>query len=272
MGPHNEKTGCSCPRALITRSNLPQSLLKNLGWLTARDQVFVIDDDSRHRTDACLGVKPLALAHLCGKLLAGQNGLRPFAIKPHRLGHLGQQVMGRHILGSAMAGLEQSLLQGSLLSRGALFTGPVKQPMGIKGVPDPPPPFAVELKPHFRSTLPDRLSDLSLLLRGGAVFLCQVFGHILSLGPHLGVELEWLEMDVGGDLGAQTPQRYFQGTKPHRAPGARHIGHEINFERSSHFHMVKPTSAPVCRPSAQDPPLAVALRDNALLDKALFPD
>ena len=47
QAPLSEKPASGC--ASVTCRNLPQGLLEHLGRLAARDQVFVVDDDGRHR-------------------------------------------------------------------------------------------------------------------------------------------------------------------------------------------------------------------------------
>jgi hypothetical protein len=46
--------------------DLAQSLLEYFGWLSALDQVAIVDDHGRYGVDAMLLVETLALAHFLG--------------------------------------------------------------------------------------------------------------------------------------------------------------------------------------------------------------
>ena len=63
-------------------------------------------------------------------------------------------------------------------------------------------------------------SDLGLLFGRAAVLFGQVLADVLTFRPHVRVELEGLEGDVGRHAAVQPLQRLFQRAQAHGAPGA----------------------------------------------------
>ena len=204
------------------------------------------------------------------RIVAGEDGLGAGAVQTDRLGQFGQQRVRRHVFSAAVAGLEQSFLQSRLLARSALHLGPVQQPVGVEGVPDTAAPFALELEAHFGPPLADGFADLGLLLGCGAVFFRQVLAGVLPFSAHVGVQLERLEVDVSGHFALQLVQGLLQRTQTHGTPGAGHVGHKIDFERSRHSSMVSRRVGPCSQSGGQDPDGAGALNDNVDTEPPLF--
>ena len=84
------------------------------------------------------------------------------------------------------------MLRGGTL----LQAGPVKQAMGVEGVVDMFATFGVERVANGRGARFDVFLGRTNLGDGFAVFLCEVFKHLLTAWRHLGVELEGLEMNL----------------------------------------------------------------------------
>ena len=73
-----------------------------------------------------------------------------------------------------------------------------------------------------------------------------MLNDILAAWRHVGIELEWMEVQFDLHFVAQTGQRLLERTKPDRAPGARDIGHEIDFDGFVHavdFTGIRPRGA-----------------------------
>ena len=103
-------------------------------------------------------------------------------------------------------GLQQGFFQG-VLCPVALPFGPVKQAVRVKGVVNPAAPVGVEHEAHLGPPFGDRLANLGLLLRGGAVFFGQMFPQVLATRGHVRVQLERLKMQIGLHLPLQALQR-----------------------------------------------------------------
>src|SRR6185437_2776776 len=61
---------------------------------------------------------------------------------------------------------------------------------------------------------------------------------VLAVARHLRIQFEWLQVDVGVHLVAQSCQRLLQAGEPDRAPRAGYVGNEIDAERGGHGHGV----------------------------------
>ena len=75
------------------------------------------------------------------------------------------------------------------------------------------------------------------LLGGRAVFLLQVLADVLAFWPHLRIELKRLEGQVQLHLTGQALGGLLERAQPDDAPGAGHIGNEINFEGGGHHNL-----------------------------------
>src|ERR1700761_8715760 len=74
----------------------------------------------------------------------------------------------------------------------------------------------------------DRLAVLLHLLGRHAVLPGDVLAGVLALGPHAGVQLEGLEVQRDGHLGAEALQRGLERGEADGAPRAGDIGDEID--------------------------------------------
>ena len=105
----------------------------------------------------------------------------------------------------------------------------MQQAVCVEGVIDAAPLVHVEGKAQGLPTLADVFARGGGLLGGGAVLFVQVFGDVLALRNHLGVQLKGLEMDVRLDLALQPLQGGLQALQPNGTPRARDIGDKVDF-------------------------------------------
>src|SRR6185312_5430103 len=117
--------------------------------------------------------------------------------------------------------------------------GPVQKPMRVKGVVDAAAPAArlirhAELEAQLRAARTDVFAVRMRLCRRDPVFFGNVLSNFLALGRHLGVELERLEMKLGGNVSADARQGLIERFQADRAPGAGDVGNKVDFEWSGH--------------------------------------
>ena len=191
----------------------------------------LVDDDGRHRMDAVLQIELLALAHLVGVAVRGQQRTRLGRIQPHFARHTHQHLVVARVLSVGEIRLEQRLLQRGLH---ALLFGPVQQAVCIKGVVDAAALVHAEGEPQRRTARRNGLAVLLALLGRGAVLFLQVLANVLTLRPHLRVQLERLKVQVQRDLALKPVRRLLQRLEADDAPGAGDIGDEIDFEGGGH--------------------------------------
>ena len=94
--------------------DLAQGLLEHLGRLTAGDQVPAVDHHRRHRVDAPLLPVALALPDLGCELVGIEHCTRPLDVEADLAGQAQQHFAGAGILGPAVVGGKQRMLQGPL--------------------------------------------------------------------------------------------------------------------------------------------------------------
>ena len=70
-----------------------------------------------------------------------------------------------------------------------------------------------------------------------AVFFRDVLGDVLAFRRHLRIELERLEVQLGGNVARHPLQRVVQRFKTNEAPRACNVGDEIYVERNGHGGM-----------------------------------
>jgi hypothetical protein len=213
--------------------DLAQRLHKSLGRLAALDQVLVVDDHRRHRSDAVLLEELLLLAHFFGVLLAVDHRPRLLGVQPGLHGAVDQHLGFVRVERQPVIGLQQRALD-PVLRLQPLQAGPVDQAVGIEGVPDATPAGRVEGETDGRAAFTDGLAVGRLLFGRGAVLATDMFGHVLSLGRHGGVQLERLEMDLGGHRALQLFERTLQAGQADGAPGAGHVGNKIDAQGCRH--------------------------------------
>ncbi len=110
----------------------------------------------------------------------------------------------------------------------------MQQAVCIKGVVDAAALVHAEGKPQRRTARRNGLAVLLALLGRGAVLFLQVLANVLTLRPHLRVQLERLKVQVQRDLALKPVRRPFQRLEADDAPGAGNIGDEIDFEGGGH--------------------------------------
>jgi hypothetical protein len=195
--------------------------------------VALVDDDRRHRLDARHLPAALGRTHLAGVVVAGQDGAGALGVQPHLRHHGQQHLVMVHPLAAAVVGLQQRALERQL-PVGTLQPSPVQQPVRLEGVDDAPAPCRVEGKAHRRAALVEGGQDLVAVGRHPAPLAAQVLVHVHALGAHVGVELEGLQVQRGRHRIRTARQRLLQRGQAHRAPGAGHVGDEIDSERGWH--------------------------------------
>ncbi len=126
-----------------------------------------------------------------------------------------------------------------------LQIGPVQQPMRIERVVDAPPLVHVELKAKLGAPRTDHLLALLDLSGRRSVLALDVLDDVLAARAHLRVELERLEVQLGFDLIGELIEGGLQRLQPDDAPGARHVGHEIDLH--SHGHARSPARGKLSR-------------------------
>src|SRR5258706_4062690 len=110
----------------------------------------------------------------------------------------------------------------------------MQQAMRIEGVVDAVAFVEAEFEADGGAACTDVLAIAGGMLRRQTIFFGEMFGDALALGHHVGIQFKWLEMNIGGSRIAEAPDGVLQGFKADHAPGAGHIGNEIDFDRGIH--------------------------------------
>jgi hypothetical protein len=121
--------------------------------------------------------------------------------------------------------------------------GPMQQPLGVEGVVDPALVAGRRAKPDLRRAIPDRLPIGGGLLAARPVLLGDVFGDVLALGRHAGIEFEGLEMEMRLDEGAEPPQGLLKTAQSDDAPGTGNIRNKVDLERLWRRRIFRKTTA-----------------------------
>ena len=119
------------------------------------------------------------------------------------------------------------------LALASFDSGPVQQPVRVEGVVGAAAFALAESEAHRLAALAYRFAVV-LDLRGcDAVLARQVLDDILARCRHLRVQFEGLEVQLGLDFAVEAGQCLLERVQPDRAPGAGHIGYEIDLHGGS---------------------------------------
>jgi hypothetical protein len=117
-----------------------------------------------------------------------------------------------------------------LRGRTVLKASPVKQTMRIKGVVDVLATFGVEGIADCSGAGFDVCLGRTDLSDCFAIFLGEVFKHLLAAAGHLGVQFERLKMNLHGDGLTYIFDGDFQAAQSNRAPRACNIRDVVDFD------------------------------------------
>ena len=106
------------------------------------------------------------------------------------------------------------------------LASPVDEAMAVKSVVDTLASLRMKPKPHLGCAVIDALLVDLDLFRCDVELGCQVLNRILAALRHVRVEFKRLQMDFNGGVGHANCG--FKRGVTNRAPGARHIRHQIN--------------------------------------------
>ncbi|MCY1180698.1 hypothetical protein D9M73_211610 [compost metagenome] len=121
--------------------------------------------------------------------------------------------------------------------------GPVQQAVGVEGVVDAGALVQVEVEVHLGAERLDVLVVAGDLVGVDAVLALEMLDQVLAFRRHVGVQFERLDVQLHVHIVAQPANGGEQAVQADGAPGADHVGDEVDGEGLAHCHAL-----PVCNP------------------------